>query len=299
MRICLQDGDNRIIQTTFDNTGNNAAPTAGFDTSALGDLAVQFDASASSDSDSPELGELTASNGIVSYGWDFNNDGNIDSFGRQVSHYFDRPGAQTVTLTVWDNQGATDTETQTIQVAPGAYSNLIADGDFSASNGFGEGGFQMDSERAGEGWIASNWSRNSSLGNGGAAVVSGSPFAIGLGQVILDNGIRRGNQTLSLDIKNQEGDNSANQVTVRVWGIDGEFTTEGVWGAEPQPVGALPMNSVKLLEQTVGGSSFDWKNFTWDLDFGDGHQFIFFQVAAEDADSSKGDSVAIDNIQLN
>ena len=40
----------------------------------------------------------------------------IDKFGRQVSHHFDQAGSQSVSLTVWDNQGATKTLTKVINV---------------------------------------------------------------------------------------------------------------------------------------------------------------------------------------
>jgi len=102
----------------FDNAGNNAKtstfgytviipnirPIAEFSESAsivyTGEI-INFDASSSYDIDGY----------IVSYSWDFG-DGTIDS-GVTVSHSYVDDGEYTVTLTVTDNKGATDSKTAT------------------------------------------------------------------------------------------------------------------------------------------------------------------------------------------
>jgi PKD repeat protein len=85
----------------------NQPPQASFTFSPTspdpGDV-VHFDASASSDPDGS----------ITSYTWDFG-DGTTGS-GVTVDHAFPAAGTYTVTLTVRDNEGATDTESKTIQV---------------------------------------------------------------------------------------------------------------------------------------------------------------------------------------
>ena len=65
---------------------------------------VHFDASGSSDPDGT----------VTSYAWDFG-DGTTGS-GVTVNHAFPAAGAYSVTLTVTDNAGATDSETKTVQV---------------------------------------------------------------------------------------------------------------------------------------------------------------------------------------
>jgi len=65
---------------------------------------VPFDASGSSDPDGS----------IVSYNWSFG-DGSTDS-GATAFHRFGAPGTYVVTLTVTDNDGATDSATQAVQV---------------------------------------------------------------------------------------------------------------------------------------------------------------------------------------
>ena len=289
-----------IVNTTFSTPDNNTAPNANFSYEAAGGLAVQFDGSASFDSDSPKSQELS-SHAIASYGWDFDGDSKIDQFGRELSHVFETAGDYQVTLTVWDNQGEIGTSTQTINVKPSAYSNLIVNGDFSTSGKFSARP-SLNSEYANKGWFMNygRWTHDPNLGDGGAAVISQRDLdKQALGQVILDHGIRRGEQTLSLDLKNTEGSRKPNEIHVQVWGIDGEFKS-AQWLIEegPEQFGALPMTSTKLLDETVGGSTFDWKTFNWDLDFDDGYQFILFRVTGDRIDPPRGDFVAIDNVKI-
>jgi Domain of unknown function (DUF4347)/G8 domain/PKD domain len=280
----------KIVNSKFSVVKNNILPTAKFADKPVGGLTVKFDASDSFDSDSSE--KNLNGKGIVSYGWDFDNDGKIDKFGRQVNQYFNSTGSHDVTLTVWDNQGATKTLTKTINVTQKTYDNLIVDGNFEssfASKNFSSAGADL-------GWTTASWYRNSSLGNGGAAVVS-SFGGNGIGQSIFDDWTRRGNQTLSMDIKNTEGNKVANQITVTVWGVNGEFRNPN-WTVEgPQQVGAIPLQKTKLLEESVGATSFDWTNYTWNTDFGNGYQFIVFQVNSTGVDPGN-DMVAIDNIKI-
>ncbi|MFQ6116795.1 MAG: PKD domain-containing protein [Candidatus Bipolaricaulia bacterium] len=73
--------------------------------------AVSFDGSASKDPDN-----LSAPNqGITKYDWDFG-DGTTAS-GVSVSHAYSAAGSYLVSLTVTDNQGATDTVTRTVTVS--------------------------------------------------------------------------------------------------------------------------------------------------------------------------------------
>ena len=85
----------------------NASPTADFSYSPTNPPVgawVQFDGSGSSDSD----GTITA------YAWNFG-DGSTDS-GAARWHRFNNPGTYIVILTVTDDDGATDTMTQAVQV---------------------------------------------------------------------------------------------------------------------------------------------------------------------------------------
>ncbi|MBU0703781.1 MAG: M4 family metallopeptidase, partial [Chloroflexi bacterium] len=86
--------------------GGNIPPTASF-TFTCTDLSCGFDGSASYDSDGT----------IVSYEWDFG-DETTDS-GAIVSHTYATDGNYTVTLTVTDNEGATDDDVQVVGVGSG------------------------------------------------------------------------------------------------------------------------------------------------------------------------------------
>jgi PKD repeat protein len=108
------DGGDRINFTVRNvggggGGGSNSAPTANFTDDAsspsTGDT-ISFDASGSSDSDGT----------IESYEWDFDGDGTTDDTGAMVTHSYSDDGTYTVTLTITDDDGATDTETTTIQV---------------------------------------------------------------------------------------------------------------------------------------------------------------------------------------
>jgi len=115
----LQDGTRTVSLTVTDDEGKtdtttatitvlNKAPVASFTESAevttTGDT-IAFDASGSYDPDGT----------IISYSWNFG-DGNSDT-GLTVNHVFDHSGTYTVTLTVTDNNGATDSETATISIS--------------------------------------------------------------------------------------------------------------------------------------------------------------------------------------
>ncbi|RFF27039.1 MULTISPECIES: PKD domain-containing protein [unclassified Wenzhouxiangella] len=96
------DSDSQTV-TVSGPTEENEAPAASF-TSSCTDLGCSFDGSGSSDSDGS----------IVSYDWDFG-DGNTGS-GSTTSHSYGAGGTYTVTLTVTDDDGASDTASQSVTV---------------------------------------------------------------------------------------------------------------------------------------------------------------------------------------
>ncbi|GFE68189.1 DUF4347 domain-containing protein [Chroococcus sp. FPU101] len=294
-----------IVNTTLLGNSNNVAPVANFNSQASGGLGVNFDATSSYDPDESSA-SMPSYDSIVGYGWDFNGDGTIDQFGRKVAHAFSSAGSYPVKLTVWDDQGKTTIIQKTVNVQPTAYSNLILDGDFSSTQDFvrsvytyaGSSGEFYSNASANYGWVASSsqaWKRI-----GGAAVfvknvIPSSDNDNQFGQVIRDDYMRRGQQQLSVSVKNTQVNGNPNQVTFKVWGINGQF---GWTDAGPSKFDAIPMNSTKLLEQTVGGSTFDWKNFTWDVNFGNGYQFILIQATPNNVNQNGGDYLALDNFKI-
>jgi PKD repeat protein len=105
--------DVRIVGVgTGGGGGSNSVPTASFDFSPSSPTAgdsVVFDASGSSDSDGS----------ITSYEWDWTNDGTYEGSGETASHTYSSSGTYTVKLRVTDNDGATGTTTQQVDVSSG------------------------------------------------------------------------------------------------------------------------------------------------------------------------------------
>ncbi len=101
----------------------NTRPTADF-SATCPDATCSFDAS---DSDDPD-------GNIASYAWNFG-DGKTGS-GETTSHLYGSGGSKQVTLTVTDNQGATDSVTKTVN--PAGAAPFAADGfNRTVSNGWG------------------------------------------------------------------------------------------------------------------------------------------------------------------
>jgi PGF-CTERM protein len=88
---------------TVDSTAPNA--DAGSDVTAEAGNSVNFDASSSSDN-----------RAVDTYEWDFDGDGVTDATGATASKTFSTPGTYTVTLTVTDAAGNSDTDTRTVTV---------------------------------------------------------------------------------------------------------------------------------------------------------------------------------------
>jgi len=86
---------------------------------------VSFDGSGSSDPDGS----------ITSYSWDFTNDGAEDATGSTASHSYSSSGDYTAVLTVTDDDGATDTATQTISVSPEMIESFERSSPLAAYNG--------------------------------------------------------------------------------------------------------------------------------------------------------------------
>lgn len=283
---------------TFQPSPNNIAPVALFSTKAVGEFAVELNAGNSFDADSLLLQK--PSHGIVSYGWDFDSDGKVDQFGRVVTHAFAQAGTPNVTLTVWDSQGATHQQTQALSVKSTNYINPILNGDFTTQPSFIPA-YSANSAAANQGWFAlsgARWSSNT-FGNHSAVILSDTNnYVSAIGQVVQDNSIRTGTQTLELDLKNTEGGPSLNnQIEITLWGVNGQFFNNPYWGGGPEQAGALPMTRQQLAAKTLGAGTFDWTHQRWDVDLGNGYQFLMVQIRTLGTNDS-GDFVAIDNVQL-
>lgn len=115
VKLTVTDDDGATDVVTHEVTVAPIKPTAAF-SSAAERLQVAFDASSSTDPDGA----------ITSYAWSFG-DGSSAS-GRTTNHKYAAAGSYTVTLTVTDNDGATDLASKTVVV-----SELVVQDDFERS----------------------------------------------------------------------------------------------------------------------------------------------------------------------
>ncbi|MBE9062339.1 PKD domain-containing protein [cf. Phormidesmis sp. LEGE 11477] len=289
----------KIDNTEFEiSKRNNRLPVPKFSGTTVGGLSATFDASKSYDSDKVEY--PGPSQGIASYGWDFDGDGELDRFGRKVTHHFEQAGEHEVSLRVLDSQGATQTLTQTVEVGRTAYTNPFKDGDIDQKTKLnGSRRRRLSSLAAGDGWKGTDYVR---VGNGSIELANTRRRRAGLGQVVQDDGLHKGKQTLSFGLKNIEGSRDKvrrNKVTVQLWGVNGQFDGLLSEGSGPTQAGTIPMTRKLLFGKTYGGSDgfFNFKDFEETVDLGNGYQHLVARVKT-DRTSDRGDSVALSYFEL-
>lgn len=129
LRVTDNQGALGTTTVQFTVAASNQAPVAAFTFSPNSNLqtnqAISFDASTSTDD-----------NGISSYAWDFGD--SQTASGQTTSHTYTTAGTFTVTLTVTDAGGLTNTTTQSLTVA--APSNTGGSGSGGGSSGGGSSG---------------------------------------------------------------------------------------------------------------------------------------------------------------
>ena len=291
----------KIDDTKFEiSQQNNELPIPKFSGTTVGGLSASFDASKSYDP--TKLKYPGPSKGIASYGWDFDSDGKIDSFGRQVTHHFKRAGKHDVSLRVLDSQGAAQTLTQAIEISPKAYTNPFKDGEINQGTKLsGDRLRRLSSLSAGDGWKGTDFVR---VNDGSIQLADKRSRRAGLGQVIQNDSIHKGKQTLSFGLKNIEGSKdrrSRNKVTVQLWGVDGQFDGILLQNDGPTQAGTIPMTRELLFGKTFGGNDqsgfFNYRDFTETVDLGDGYQHLVARVTTDET-NDQGDSVALSYFEL-
>ena len=297
----------KLKNNQFEAKRNNRAPIARFSSKNIGGLSVKLDASDSADPDPYVPGEgkpkPVASKGIAAYGWDVDDNGSLDYFGRTLTYTFSRPGRRTVGLSVLDSQGKVTTTKRNIDVKPTNYSNAFVGGDFGAGTPTLPQHWMDSTQWADQGWFAS--SAQSQISGGVAKLSEVGWGRRHIGQIVRNEGVHRGKQTLSFRLQNLEGSGKKdpkknNNITVTLWGVNGQFDNNGWELTGPQQAGALPMQRTQLISQQYGGEkgkSFDWKTINLDVNLGKGYEYLLFQVNTTRS-GDKGDRIAIDNVSL-
>ncbi|MGK7941863.1 MAG: cadherin-like domain-containing protein [Crocosphaera sp.] len=205
-------------------------------------------------------------------------------------------GVASFDYTISDGNGKTDTATVTIEVkAP--IVNIVKNGTFTTINGESPINFDwrpVDSTDAGKGWIAANEHQWNFDGTNQWADTDNTG-AWGLTQVINNNKLTKGLQGISFDAKSL---GSNNQLRLRVYGVDGEFTTNNWNALPPESLDDSPINVVTLLDtNNIATEEFDWRTFIWDsVDFGNGYEYIVLKFLTEGIDETEFQ--AIDNVTV-
>ena len=304
----------KMADNEFGETAGNLAPTASFSSRKLDGLAVELDGEASFDRDPLRANDLSSgaaqrvreltSKGIAAYMWDFDSDGKVDGYGRKIKHVFDSAGSKDVTLTVLDSQGKAASTKKALNMQSDSFVNAFENGDFGKNETVRLD--YSDSRSPDEGWFVE---RTGTVTNGIGHLSRNRAYSNILGQVVHNQKVHRGQQTLSFRLKNFEGSNRSienNQIEIVLWGVNGEFQND--LRAEkalspmagPQQVGNLPFERRVLAQQSFGGEKgnfFDWQTFDIATNLDQGYDYLVFQVKTANT-RDVGDYVAIDDVSL-
>lgn len=249
----------------------------------------------------PRAAVVDDDNYIAAYAWDLDGDGRADAFGQTVVVRLPLGEPSRIGLTVWDHQGATTSASLDVTPRPSAYDELLVDGGFDDADAQGqfEGGlYALTSAEASTGWFDAR-----------AQVIDGRAYLTGqysfssVGQAVYDERQRRGEHTLSFDLEIAEGHadpspSEASRVTVRVFGINGEFGSQHR-EASPEPYSAIPVEIDLLFEETILGV-FPPTGITRTFDVGpEGYEYLYVGFQGEGlVDSISGDFATVDNVSI-
>ncbi|MEJ2407694.1 MAG: PKD domain-containing protein, partial [Candidatus Thiodiazotropha sp.] len=230
----------QITAGTIDPTATNQPPVAdiGGPYSGTVNTGIEFDASASSDSDGS----------IASYGWDFG-DGS-SATGAKVSHTYASTGTYKVTLVVTDDGGESATDSADVTIGEGNQAPVAdAKGPYTSVAGE-EIAFDGSSSSDVDGSIASyEWS----FGDGSSA----------MGENPTHTYTQKGTYNVTLTVTDNDG------------AMDSDETTVSVDPGNQPPVadtaGPYSANvNEKLVFDATGSSDPDGMIASYEWDFGDG-----------------------------
>ncbi len=154
---------------------------------------------------------------------------------------------------------------------------------------FGSTGFAD----ADQGWfVPQNNKWNKDLTNGYA--YADNSGAGGLTQVIKDDNLTLGLQSINFDATNS---GVKNTLRLQVYGINGKFKLSNWNTKDPVSATTEAIEFETLLDTgNIANVEFDWKNFSQDVDFGIGYDYIAIRFTTKGVDSTE--FMAIDNFMI-
>lgn len=245
-RLRVTDNDGNIVTTEatlyiYDpNGGGNATPVPSFTatpTTGLDPLEVDVDATASTDSDGT----------IASYDWEWG-DGSPDGSGVTASHTYNDPGVYALTLTVTDDDAATETFTRTIYVTD---VNVPPDAAFSADPTSGNPPVTVDVDASAstdsDGTIVSySWDWGDGTPDGSGEITSHEYTAVG-------------NYLITLTVVDDDGavDYATTNISVTNVAPVASFTADPTSGEYPIEVD-VDASASSDSDGTIASYSWDW-----------------------------------------
>ncbi|MEQ9462014.1 MAG: PKD domain-containing protein [Phycisphaeraceae bacterium] len=271
---------------------------ASFTYELLASRSFGFDARGSLSLD--PLGDKT--NGIVSYAWDFDGDGEADAYGSRVRHVFEGGGVQTVTLTVTDLSGRRAALSEVVYADDASSYDPLGSAGFEGAGGVlvFPGWREPSNGDEGLGWVGYGWRSEGGRAVKGVGDVAFPDHARSMSLVVRDEGVTVGAHQLVFEAGSVEAVGPDNDLRVVVFGVNGdEFhfdrgSTEspallyGLGGA----VDAL-LSSGDLIGEAGGDGSY-----SLEVDFGSGYEFIVVAFVAADVNVPGGDVVWVDDVRL-
>lgn len=234
-----------VSAPTAPGQGPNAPPEASFEYSPTQpdpDEWIVFK-STSTDADDADL----------SVAWDFDNDGSTDSVDPETAYKFSSPGPKSVTLTVMDHGGASDTETLEVNVLDPSVPTAAFHRDpvDSVLLNTGEPAtFTSDSApAAGNSITSSNWD------------VDGDGFDDGSGNVLTHTFTTPGTKLVRLEVEQTNGERD---IAVLIFRVNAPPVAGFVWS----PSSPVAGGQVQLLSTSVDAEGA-LASEAWELD-GDG-----------------------------
>lgn len=232
--VTLTVTDNQAATTVLTKSitvAANVAPVASF-TASQTNLLAAFDASGSSDADGT----------VASYAWNFGDE--TTGTGLTASHTYTAAGSYQVSLTVTDNQGATNISTQTVSVTAPPNQKPIAA--FTASNTNLMASFDAGGSSDTDGTVAS-YAWDFGDGNTGTAVTATHTYTVA------------GSYQVTLTVTDNQGASNSVTKTVAV-------------SVNQAPIAAFSLNSTNLIASFDATTSSDpdgtVASYSWN--FGDG-----------------------------